>query len=65
VSRKKKPISGGARLIKSGRRAVLIGLTPAQHERISQAAAKDNRPVTQFLVHYGLRAAETLLLETT
>lgn len=56
-----KPASGGARLIASGRRPVLLGLTADQHATIETAAKAERRPVTQFLLHHGLAAAEKIL----
>lgn len=61
MPRKTRVKSGGARLIEAGKKAVLLGLTPEQHEKISAAAEADNRRVTQFLTHYGLKAAEKIL----
>jgi uncharacterized protein (DUF1778 family) len=55
---KNKQMSGGARLRASGKRAVLLGLTPEQHAAIRAAAESEGRPVTQFLVFHGLAAAK-------
>ena len=59
--KKKAPISGGARLMAAGYKPVILGLTPDQHEKIQAAALADNRKMTQFLVHHGIRAAEKIL----
>lgn len=61
MAKKKTQASGGARLKAAGRHPVLLGLTPEQRAKIQAAAAADNRPVTQFLVHHGLAAAEKIL----
>lgn len=53
--------SGGARLVASGKRPVLLGLAPDQHECIAEAAAATGRPVTQFLIFHGLMAAKKIL----
>lgn len=60
-SKAKPQASGGARLIASGKRPVSLGLLPEQHEKLSAAAALDGRPLTQFLVFHGLKAAEKIL----
>lgn len=60
-----KQASGGARLKASGRVPVLLGLLPDQAETIRAAAAADGRPVTQFLVHYGLETAKRILRKST
>ena len=56
----KKP-SGGAALMSSGKIPVLLGLRPDEAELIRAAAATEHRPVTQFLTHHGLLAAEKIL----
>lgn len=61
MKKTKKPLSGGARLIASGRHPVLLGLQPDQLAKIRSAASADNRPVTQFLIHYGIAAAEKII----
>lgn len=53
--------SGGARLVEAGKKPVLLGLTPEQHEKIAAAADHEHRRITQFITHYGLRAAEKIL----
>lgn len=53
--------SGGARLIASGRKPVLLGLTPEQYEKMGRAAEKIGLKLTQFLVFQGLAAAEKIL----
>lgn len=53
--------SGGARLIEAGKRPVLLGPTQEQHAFISAAAITDGRPMTQFLIFHGLKAAEKIL----
>ncbi len=57
----KKQKSGGARMRDSGKIPVLLGLTASQRETIRSAAESDGRPVTQFLVFYGLLAAKKIL----
>ncbi len=61
MKKNQKRPSGGAQLALSGKRPVLIGLTPAQHQKIRDAADADGRPMTQFLTYHGLVAAEKIL----
>ena len=59
----KKPaqLSGGARLTASGKKPMLLGLTPEQHEEIRLASAAEGRPMAQYAVfHLGLAAKKTL-----
>jgi uncharacterized protein (DUF1778 family) len=53
--------SGGARLLASGRRPVTLGVEPSDHDTLRKAAQLDRRPITQFLIHYGLVAAKKIL----
>lgn len=53
-----KPKSGGARLVASGKKPILLGVTPEQYEKISTAAKADNRPITQYIIHHILKEAE-------
>lgn len=45
----------------SGKKPILLGLTPAQYEKIHRAAEIDSRPMTQFLTLHGVKAAEKIL----
>lgn len=56
-----KRLSGGARLARSGKRPILLGVTAEQYDEISRAASADGRPMTQFLIFHGLRAAKKIL----
>jgi len=59
-----KQLSGGAKLAAAGRRPMLLGWLP-EHREIIQAAAKaDGRSMSQFVYHYGLRAAREILAES-
>ena len=53
--------SGGARLVASGKKPVLLGLDPADHLLLSRAANAERRPLTQFLLWYGLQAAKRVV----
>lgn len=56
-SKKRKQPSGGAKLRASGKKAVLLGVLPAELAKIRAAAEIEMRPVTQFVAYYALRAA--------
>ncbi len=60
-STKKKALSGGARLMGGGLKPIVCGMTPAEHELLRRAAEAEHRPMTQFLLFYGLAAAEKIL----
>lgn len=53
--------SGGARLVESGKKPILLGPTKSEHEILKSAAEKEGRPVTQFLLFHGLKAAKKIL----
>ena len=57
----KRSSSGGSRLMSSGKKPILLGLTPEQYAKIHRAAELDSRPMTQFMTLHGLRAAEKIL----
>ena len=61
MPKKPRPKSGGARLIESGRKPMVIGWTPEQHEKISAAATADSRRMTQFVMYHALKAADKIL----
>jgi hypothetical protein len=61
VAKAKKLLSGGKRLGLSGRKAVLIGLKPDDHEKIRAAAELDRRPMTQYMIVASLAASEKKL----
>lgn len=54
-----KPESGGARLIRNGRRAVLLGLSPEDAELFDRA--RGMIPMTKFLVHHAREAAQKII----
>jgi len=56
-----KPVSGGARAKLAGKAGITLAVTREQHEILRAAAKKENRPVSQFLVHHALTAAEKIL----
>lgn len=61
AKKRTKQASGGARLKASGKRPVLLGLSSDDHAKLLAAAESEHRPLTQFLVHHGLVAAEKIL----
>lgn len=53
--------SGGSRLKASGKRPMLLGLTPEQHARIAEAAAVGGEPMSAVATRGALREAEKIL----
>jgi uncharacterized protein (DUF1778 family) len=62
---KKKRPSGGSVLMTSGKKPLLLGLTPEQHAMIQAAAAKLDLPMTQFVIRQALEAAQKIILQST
>ncbi len=58
---KRKQKSGYMKAKAAGKNLVLLGLAPEIFERIARAAAKEMRPVTQFITFYAAQAAEKVL----
>jgi uncharacterized protein (DUF1778 family) len=54
-------LSGGAKLKASGRKAILLGVTPEQFDKIKLAASLEMRPVTQFVTFYTVKAADAVI----
>lgn len=63
TKQKKKP-SGGAALVAAGRSPLMLGLYPDDKRKIRMAAASEGLPMSQFLIKYGLMAAEKLLAKS-
>lgn len=61
AKRKRKQLSGGAKLRLSGKRAVMLGLTPDVYDKLKRASEIECRPVSQFVTFYALQAAEWVL----
>lgn len=59
--KKRKQKSGGAKLKASGRKAILLGVTPEQFDKIKLAASLEMRPVSQFVTFYAVKAADTVI----
>jgi uncharacterized protein (DUF1778 family) len=59
--KKPKPLSGGAKLKASGRKAIMLGVTPEQFDNIKLAASLEMRPVSQFVTFYAVQAAEKII----
>lgn len=58
---KKTQLSGGARLMKAGKKPILIGPTEDEKALLDQAAKEDGRPTTQFVLFHALAAAKKIL----
>ena len=59
--KKRKQLSGGAKMKASGKKAILLGVTPEQFDKIKLAASLEMRPVTQFVTFYTVKAAEAVI----
>ena len=59
--KKRKQLSGGAKMKASGKKAILLGVTPEQFDKIKLAASLEMRPVTQFVMFYSVTKRFTTL----
>lgn len=59
--KKRQQKSGGAKLRDAGKKAILLGVTPDQLEKLRLAASLEMRPVSQFVVFHALKAAEAVI----
>jgi len=57
---KKKQKSGAAKMKAAGRHAVMLGVPESQWLLLKRAAELTHRPLSQFVLHYALEAAEIL-----
>jgi len=56
----KKP-SGGANIKAAGKSPLLLAIDPSDKQKIRTAAGYEGLPMSQFLVKYGVLAAEKIL----
>ncbi len=61
IMSKTKQESGGARLLKAGKKPILLGPTVEQKMTLDAAAAKEGRPTSQFVLFHALQAAGKIL----
>ena len=61
ATKNRKPLSGGAKLMASGKRPMSLGWPPDELAKIRQAAKKSGQYMTQFVVHHALMAAEEII----
>ncbi|MCI0705768.1 MAG: DUF1778 domain-containing protein [Planctomycetia bacterium] len=59
--KKRKQLSGGAKMKLAGKKAILLGITPEQFDKIKLAASLEMRPVTQFVTFYAVTAADAVI----
>lgn len=59
--KKRKQLSGAAKLKAYGRKAVMLGVTPEQLDTLKLAASLEMRPVSQFVTYHALQAAEKVI----
>jgi len=58
---RRKQLSGAKKMKAYGKKAILLGVLPEQHERLKCAAAVELRPVSQFIIFHAMAAAEKAL----
>lgn len=61
TKRKRKAMSGGAKLKAAGKMPILLGVTPQQMKLFKKAAGLEMRPVTQWVIYHACHAAARLL----
>jgi uncharacterized protein (DUF1778 family) len=59
--KKRKQLSGGAKMKAAGKKAILLGVTLEQFDQIKLAASLEMRPVTQFVTFHAVKAAEVVI----
>jgi uncharacterized protein (DUF1778 family) len=59
--RKRKHLSGGAKMKAAGRKAIMLGVSPEQYDKLKLAASLEMRPVSQFVTFYALQGAENVI----
>jgi uncharacterized protein (DUF1778 family) len=59
--KKRKQLSGGAKLKAAGRKPILLGVTQEQFDKLKLAASLEMRPVSQFVTFYALQAADKVI----
>jgi uncharacterized protein (DUF1778 family) len=59
--KKRKQLSGGAKMKAAGKKAILLGITREQFDTIKLAASLEMRPVTQFVTFYAVTAAVAVI----
>jgi uncharacterized protein (DUF1778 family) len=59
--KRRKQLSGGAKMKASGKKPILLGVTPEQFDKIKLAASLEMRPVSQFVTFYAVKAAEAVI----
>jgi uncharacterized protein (DUF1778 family) len=57
---KRKQLSGGAKLKKAGKHAILLGVSPEVYEKLRRGAQIQMRPLSQFIVYHAVKAAEAM-----
>jgi hypothetical protein len=59
--KKKKPMSGAAKMKAAGRKAIMLGVPPDQFDKLKLAASLEMRPVSQFVMFHAVQAAEKII----
>jgi len=58
--KKRKQLSGSAKMKLLGKKPILLWVTLEQYDRIKEAAGRQLRPMTQFILFNAMKAAETV-----
>lgn len=58
--KKRKQLSGSAKMYKLGKKPILIWLTALEMSKVRKAAELSRRPVAQFVVYHAICAARDL-----
>lgn len=61
--KKRKQLSGGAKLKAAGRKPILLGVTQEQYDKLKLAASLEMRPVSQFVTFHALQAADKVIAQ--
>ena len=61
MPKKRKRLSGGAKLKAAGKHAIMLGVRQADYKLLKAAADMTMRPVSQFVVFHALAAADAVI----
>ncbi len=57
----RKQKSGGAKLKAAGRKAILLGVSPAVYDKLKELARIEMRPLSQCVTFHAMKAATRIL----
>lgn len=61
MRKKRKQLSGGAKMRAAGKKPILLGVTVPQKMILQEAADIEMRPVAQFVTFHAMQAAKRIL----